>query len=54
MAEGTVIAPVVTPIVVVAPIVVKPTVVAPLAVPVKPRKKVSSLAEKAAALKSVK
>jgi len=47
MAEVTVMAPE-------APIVVKPTVVAPLAVPVKPRKKVSSLAEKAAALKSVK
>ena len=47
MAEETVIAPG-------APIVVKPAAVQPLAVPVKPRKKVSSLAEKEAALKSVK
>ena len=47
MAEETVIAPG-------APIVVKPAAVQPLAVPVKPQKKVSSLAEKAAALKSVK
>jgi len=47
MAEVTVMTPE-------APIVVKPAGVAPLAVSVKPRKKVSSLAEKAAALKSVK
>ena len=48
MAEVTVVKPVVQPP------VVKPPVVTPLAVPPKPRKKVSSLAEKQAALKSVK
>lgn len=53
MAEGTVVEPV-APAVVVAPLVVKPVVVAPVVVPVKPLKKVSSLAEKEAALKSVK
>jgi len=47
MAEVTVMAPE-------APIVVKPAAVQPLAVSVKPQKKVSSLAEKQAALKSVK
>ena len=45
MAEETLVKPVVQPP------VVKPPVVTPLAVPVKSQKKVSSLAEKEAALK---
>ena len=48
MAEGTVAQPID------AETLAQPAVVTPLAVPTKPRKKVSSLAEKQAALKSVK